>query len=91
MEESIPQNSSPVDQVRTQDGGSAAGIAKIYYSIEIKSVATGDRVRLTKNQHEMMRVVSEDVNFVHPVIVILDLEGLPDSVDVGVDVYEDSV
>jgi hypothetical protein len=62
-----------------------------YYAVEVKAVASGNRVRLTKNQREMMATVSEEVDRVHPVIVIVDVGGLPESVEVGVDIYAESV
>lgn len=66
------------------------GSATVYYLIEVKTVTTGDRVRLTENQHKMMEVVSKEVDFVHPVIVILDINNLPESVEIQVDIYEES-
>jgi hypothetical protein len=62
-----------------------------YYAVEVKAVSKGDRVRLTENQQEMLQVVSEEVEHVHPVIVMVDVENLPESAEVTVDLYENSV
>jgi len=62
-----------------------------YYAVEVKAVSSGDRVRLTENQQEMLATVSEEVERVHPVIVMVDVGGLPESAEVVVDIYEESV
>lgn len=62
-----------------------------YYAVEVKAVSEGDRVRLTENQQEMLQVVSEEVEHVHPVIVMVDVGNLPESAEVTVDLYENSV
>ena len=62
-----------------------------YYAVEVKAVSSGDRVRLTENQQEMLATVSEGVERVHPVIVMVDVGGLPESAEVVVDIYEESV
>jgi len=62
-----------------------------YYAVEVKAVSSGDRVRLTENQQEMLATVSEQVERVHPVIVMVDVGGLPESAEVVVDIYEVSV
>jgi len=62
-----------------------------YYAVEVKAVSSGNRVRLTENQQESLATVSKEVERVHPVIVIVDVAGLPDSAEVEVDIYEESV
>ena len=62
-----------------------------YYAMEVKAVSSGNRVRLTENQQEMLATVSEEVERVHPVIVMVDVGGLPESAEVVVDIYEESV
>jgi len=62
-----------------------------YYAVEVKAVSSGDRVRLTENQQEILAIVSEEVERVHPVIVMVDIGGLPESAEVVVDIYEESV
>lgn len=62
-----------------------------YYAVEVKAVSSGNRVRLTENQQEMLATVSEEVERVHPVIVMVDVGGLPESAEVVVDIYEESV
>lgn len=63
----------------------------VHYAIEVKSVASGDRVRLTENQREMMATVNDTFDHVHPVVVILDLGGLPETVGISVELYQESV
>ncbi len=62
-----------------------------YYAVEVKAVSSGDRVRLTENQQEMLATVSDEVERVHPVLVMVDVGGLPESAEVVVDIYEESV
>ena len=62
-----------------------------YYAVEVKAVSRGNRVRLTENQQEMLSTVSEEVEGVHPIIVMVDVGGLPESAEVVVDIYEESV
>lgn len=62
-----------------------------YYAVEVKAVSSGNRVRLTENQQEMLATVSEEVEGVYPIIVMVDVSGLPQSAEVLVDIYEESV
>ncbi|WP_323192792.1 hypothetical protein [Halostella sp. PRR32] len=62
-----------------------------YYAVEVKAVSSGNRVRLTENQQEMLAIVSEEVEQVYPIIVMVDVGGLPESAEVVVDIYEESV
>jgi hypothetical protein len=62
-----------------------------YYAVEVKAVSSGNRVRLTENQQEMLAIVSEEVERVFPIIVMVDVGGLPESAEVVVDIYEESV
>jgi hypothetical protein len=73
------------------EGESRPGPLTVYYAIEVKAVTRGSRVRLTGNQQELLPAVSENLDHVHPVIVTVDLNGLPEAVEVDVDIFENSV
>lgn len=62
-----------------------------YYAVEVKAVSSVDRVRFTESQQEMLAIVSEEVERVHPVILMVDVGGLSESAEVIVDIYEESV
>jgi hypothetical protein len=62
-----------------------------YYPIEVKATSRGNRVRLTENQHETLATVHEEVDGAHPVMVLVDISGLPESAEIVVDIYEESV
>lgn len=64
---------------------------RAYYAVEVKSVTSGDRVRVTENQRKKLRTISQNLDCVHPVIVIVDINGLPETAEITVDMYEESV
>lgn len=39
----------------------------------------------------MMGIVDDTLDHVHPVVVIVDLGGLPESVEISADIYQESV
>lgn len=63
----------------------------VYYAVEVKAVTSGGRVRLTENQQELLPAISENLDRVHPVIITVDLNGLPETVEMVVDIFEESV
>jgi len=77
--------------LRSQEGLDPTTDSLAYYAVEVKGVSRGDRVRLTENQQEMLSIVSEQVEHVHPVIVTVDVGDLPESAEVIVDLYYESV
>lgn len=64
--------------------------AKIYYPVEVKTTSRQGRVRLTNNQLEMLAVLDDQLEYVHPIIVSFDISALPEAVGIEVDLYEDS-
>lgn len=63
---------------------------QVYYPIEVKSVTSYRRIRLTENQSDTFVLLANDVDYVHPLLVMLDLNDLPESVGIEVDLIEDS-
>ncbi|WP_042662916.1 hypothetical protein [Haloferax sp. ATB1] len=88
----LPDKGSTESDTNSSRGGQRSKqFGRVYYAIEVKSVASGNRVRLTENQREMMATVNDTFDHVHPVVVIIDLGGFPESVEITVEMYQESV
>jgi hypothetical protein len=64
--------------------------AQIYYPIEVKSFTSNRRIRLTQNQSKAFELLGNSVDYVHPILVIVDLNNLPESVGIDVELVENS-
>ncbi|MGB9966313.1 hypothetical protein [Halobacterium hubeiense] len=83
--------STDLSKFLSSEQATEAGPLKAYYAVEVKSITSGNRARLTENQQKMLPTISKNLDRVHPVVVTVDLNGLPETAEVTVNMYENSV